>query len=60
MDTAIEYSAPIHTWSDLLLEIRELEEAGLVAVSIDEGAVFRVELTSRGYEYLCRDPTTRK
>jgi hypothetical protein len=60
MDTATEYSAPIHTWFDLLVEIRELEGAGLVAVSIDEGAEFRVELTSRGYEYLGRDPKTRK
>ncbi len=49
MNTATGYSAPIHA---LLVEIRELEEAGLVAVSIDEGAEFRVELTSRGYEYL--------
>jgi hypothetical protein len=45
MDTATGYSASIHA---LLVEIREPEEAGLVAVSIDEGAEFRVELTSRG------------
>ncbi len=45
MDAATGYSAPIHA---LLVEIREPEEAGLVAVSIDEGAEFRVELTSRG------------
>lgn len=51
MDTA-EYRASIHTWLDLLTEIRELEEAGLVTLSIDEGAEFRVEITSRGYEYL--------
>lgn len=56
MDTATGYSAPIHAWFELLVEIRGLEEAGLVAVSIDEGAEFRVELTSRGYEYLGRDP----
>lgn len=60
MDTATAYSAPIHNWFDLLLEIRELEEAGLVAISIDESAEFRVELTSRGYEYLGRDSETGK
>lgn len=60
MDTATEYSASIHTWLDLLTEIRELEEAGLVTLSIDEGAEFRVELTSRGYEYLGTDLATRK
>ena len=59
MDTATGYSAPIHEWFELLVEIRELEEAGLVAVSIDEGAEFRVELTSRAYEYLDRDPEGR-
>jgi DNA-binding MarR family transcriptional regulator len=56
MDTATEYGAPIDTWFDLLMEIRELEEAGLVAVSKDEDAELRVELTRRGYEYLRRDP----
>ena len=45
MDTATGYSAPIHAWFELLVEIRELEEAGLVAVSIDDGAEF--ELNSR-------------
>lgn len=29
------------------MQTRDLEEAGLVAVWIDEGAEFRVELTSR-------------
>ena len=56
MDTATEYGAPIDTWFDLLMEIRELEEAGLVAVSKDEDAELRVELTRRGYESLRRDP----
>ncbi len=59
METATAYSASIHPWFDLLVEIRELEEAGLVAVSIDEGAELRVELTSRGYEYVDGDPATR-
>ena len=56
MDTATEYSAPIHTWFDLLVEIRELEAAGLVALSIDEGAELRVHLTQRGYAYVGSDP----
>jgi hypothetical protein len=56
MDTATEYSAPIDTWVDLLVEIKELEAAGLVAVSIDEGAELRVHLTQRGYAYLGSDP----
>lgn len=36
----------------MLMEIGELEEAGLVAVSKDEDAERRVELTRQGYEYL--------
>ncbi len=56
MDTATEYNAPINTWFDLLVEIRELEAAGLVAVSIDEGADLRVHLTQQGYAYLGSDP----
>ena len=59
MNTATEHPAPIDTWYELMVEIRELEEAGLVAVSIDEGAELRVALTRRGHEHLgaeaCRD-----
>ncbi|HKF18467.1 MAG TPA: hypothetical protein VKF14_14915 [Candidatus Dormibacteraeota bacterium] len=59
MNTATEHRAPIDTWYELMVEIRELEEAGLVAVSIDEGAELRVALTRRGHEHLgveaCRD-----
>jgi DNA-binding MarR family transcriptional regulator len=57
MDTATEYDAPIDTWFDLLAEIQQLEAAGLVIVSIDDDAELRVELTTRGHEYLGRDPT---
>jgi len=57
MDTAAEYDAPIDTWFDLLAEIQQLEAAGLVVVSIDDAAELRVELTTRGHEYLGRDPT---
>ena len=49
MDTAIEYSASSDTWFDLLRDIRELEAAGLVAISLDEDAELRVQLTERGY-----------
>jgi len=57
MDAATEYSAAIDTWFDLLAEIQQLEAAGLVIVSIGDDAELRVELTSRGHEYLGRDPT---
>jgi len=52
MNTATEHLAPIDTWYELMVEIRELEEAGLVAVSIDDGAELRVALTTRGHERL--------
>lgn len=55
MNTAIEYSASIHTWFDLLRDIRELEAAGLVAVSLDDDAELRVQLTKQGYAYLGDD-----
>lgn len=56
MNTATEHRAPIDTWYELIVEIRELEEAGLVSVSIDEGAELRVALTRRGHEHLGGDP----
>ena len=49
MDTVIEYSASSDTWFDLLRDIRELEAAGLVAISLDEDAELHVQLTERGY-----------
>ena len=55
MNPATEHRAPIDTWYELIIEIRELEEAGLVAVSVDEGAELRVALTRRGYEHLGAD-----
>ncbi len=56
METAVEQSAPTLTWLELLDEIRELEAAGLVAVSIGEDAELRVELTTSGYACLRSDP----
>jgi len=55
MNPATEHRAPIDTWYELIVEIRELEQAGLVAVSVDEGAELRVALTRRGYEHLGAD-----
>ena len=57
MEAATEYTAPIKVWFDLLVEIQQLEAAGLVAVSIDDEAELRVELTRRGHECLSRVPT---
>ena len=55
MNTATEDGAPLETWYELMVEIRALEAAGLVAVSIDEGAELRVALTRRGHEHLGAD-----
>ena len=57
MQAATAYIAPIEGWFDLLVEIQQLEAAGLVVVSIDDEAELRVELTRQGHECLGHDPT---
>ena len=56
MQAPTEYIAPIEGWFDLLVEIQQLEAAGLVVVSIDDEAELRVELTRQGHERLGDDP----
>jgi len=57
MEAATAYITPIERWFDLLVEIQQLEAAGLVVVSIDDEAELRVELTRQGLECLGHDPT---
>lgn len=56
MEPATTCIAPIEGWLDLLVEIQQLEAAGLVVVSIDDEAELRVELTRQGHECLGHDP----
>ena len=56
MEPATACIAPIEGWLDLLVEIQQLEAAGLVVVSIDDEGELRVELTRQGHQCLGHDP----